>query len=113
MFSAATITRPAKIARQVVNASTAWPMDGASTGTRMNTVETKDMTRAMPRPAYTSRTIAIVTMRGPAAPKPASARPASNQPKLWVNAQITPPKMNKPTPKYKAGLRPVLSETGP
>ena len=54
-------------------------MDGASTGTRMNTVETNDMTRAMRRPAYTSRTSAVETMRGPAAPKPASARPASNE----------------------------------
>ena len=40
-----------EIERQLVTASTPWPMDGASTGTRMNTVDTNDITRAMPRPA--------------------------------------------------------------
>ena len=36
-----------KIARQVAIARTAWPSDGAMTGTRMKTAMTNDITRAI------------------------------------------------------------------
>jgi hypothetical protein len=52
-------------------------------------------------------------MRGPAAPKPASARPASSVAKSGASAQHTPPTMNRAMPEYRAGFRPVLSDSGP
>ena len=44
-------------------------------GTSMNTIMTKDMTRAIAAPACPSRTMAIDTMRGDEAPKPWMNRP--------------------------------------
>ena len=111
--TAAISTNDAKMARQLEMASTPCPMEGASTGTMMKTVETKDITRAMPRPAYTSRTKAIDTMRGPAAPNPASVRPINSQPKLCVVAHSKFPSMNMARPANNVGRRPMLSETGP
>ena len=63
--------------RQLATKSTSWPMDGARMGTSMKTVMTKDMTRAMAAPPCPSRTMAIETMRGAAAPKPWTTRPSS------------------------------------
>ena len=40
----------AKIQGQEAKSSTVWPRVGASTGTPMNTMEDRDITRAMSRP---------------------------------------------------------------
>ena len=44
---------------------TAWPIAGASMGTRINTAITIDMICAMPRPANLSRISEVVTVRVP------------------------------------------------
>ena len=46
------------------------PIAGAIAGTRMKIVIATDTIRAISRPEKRSRTIAIETTRGPAAPKP-------------------------------------------
>ena len=40
-----------------------WPAEGASIGTRMNTIMIIDMTRAICRPTNRSRTIAVTMIR--------------------------------------------------
>ncbi len=65
-----TPTNPAKIHRQGPNCTTPCPIAGARIGMTMNTIMTKDITRAMPRPAKRSRTMAMAMIRGAAAPKP-------------------------------------------
>lgn len=108
-----TMASTRKIMRQSATRRMSWPIDGARTGTRISTVMTKDMMRAMERPTKRSRTIAMPTMRGPAAPKPCRTRPSSIKVKSVVKAQMSPPAMKQPKPAYIAGLRPVLSEIGP
>jgi hypothetical protein len=54
------------MSRQPLNSNSSWPTAGAKTGTRINTVITKDMMRAISRPLNWSRTSAMETMRGPA-----------------------------------------------
>ena len=77
--------------RQLAKKSTSWPTDGARMGTSMKTVMTKDMTRAMPAPALPSRTMAIETMRGAAAPKPWTKRPSSMTSKLCAARHMSEP----------------------
>ena len=66
-------------------------MLGASIGTSMKTIITKDMTRAMAAPPCPSRTMAIDTMRGAEAPKPWMKRPMRIIWKLEENRQMSEP----------------------
>ncbi len=88
-----------KIARQWATARIAWPIAGARIGTRMNTDIASDMMRAIARPAYWSRTSAIVTMRGPAAPTPWRNRPSSitSSPCARIDSTQPTTKIAKPT----------------
>ena len=80
----------------------------------MKIAMTKDMIRAMARPAWRSRTMAMATMRGPAAPKPCRTRPASIMVvKSCGEGADESADNEEPMPAYIAGLRPVLSEIGP
>ena len=88
-------------------------MLGASTGTMMKMVITKDITRAMSRPAKRSRTTATATMRGAAAPIPCSARPARCSSKLGASMAATVPMANTTSPAVSTGLRPKRSDSGP
>ena len=60
-------------------------------GTSMNTIITKDMTRAMAAPACPSRTMAMDTIRGAEAPKPWMQRPMRIIGKLNENRQMSEP----------------------
>ena len=102
-----------KISRQSPIYRMPCPAMGDRIGTRMNTAMMKDMIRAMARPDRLSRTIATVMMRVAAAPKPCSARPASIISKLVANSDSMQPATKKLMPQYTAGLRPMLSESGP
>ena len=104
---------PTKITRQLATKSTSCPIEGARIGTSMNTDMTKDMMRAMAAPPCPSRTMAMETMRGLAAPKPCKARPASIISKLVENKHRAEPARKISRPAKMAGLRPVLSEMGP
>ena len=84
-----------------------WPTAGANTGTRMNTVMTKDITRAISRPLYLSRTRAIETMRGPEAPNPCRNRPSSICVKSTATIDNRQPKRNSNKPDRIAGRRPM------
>ena len=103
---AATASMKPKIARQWAIMRMTCPIPGASAGTMMNTAITSDMTRAMARPSYRSRTRATVTLRGPAAPRPWSTRPASMTVKSVARIDIRQPRMNSSSPAWIAGLRP-------
>ena len=59
-----------KISRQPPITKNRLPMPGAKIGTVMKIIITKDMTRAMSRPAKRSRTIETVMTRAAAAPIP-------------------------------------------
>jgi hypothetical protein len=58
----------------------------------MNTIITKDMTRAMAAPPCPSRTMAMDTMRGAEAPKPWMKRPIRIIGKLEANRQMSEPR---------------------
>ena len=88
-----------KIARQLATSRMSWPSPGASAGTRMKTAMTEDMIRAIARPSYWSRTIAMVTIRGPAAPIPWRKRPTSITVKLVASADKRQPTMNRAKPR--------------
>lgn len=66
-------------------------MVGETTGTRMNTAITNDMVRAICSPSNESRTIASVTTRGPAAPRPQTKRLASSSGSVPENAVASAP----------------------
>ena len=74
---------------------------------------TNDITRAMARPEYWSRTTATMTTRGPATPRPCKKRPASTSGKLGATIQIRQPLRNSTMPTWMGGRRPRLSESGP
>ena len=99
--------------RHPATPSTAWPSDGAMTGTRMKTAITNDMTRAITWPSNLSRTSAMVIVRGPATPRPCRTRPASRTGKVCAVSASVQPAENSARPKYTAGFRPTLSDTGP
>ena len=84
-------SRPAKITRQLATISTNCPIEGARIGTSINTVITKDMIRAIAAPPCPSRTMAMETIRGPAAPSPWITRPIRIIGKLVAIMQINPP----------------------
>ena len=71
-----------KIARHGANSRIAWPMFGASTGTSMNTMNTRLITRAIASPSNRSRTIATTSTRVTAADAPIATRPAISSSKL-------------------------------
>ena len=83
------------------------------TGTRMKTAMTNDITRAITWPSNLSRTSAMVIVRGPATPRPCRTRPASMTGKVCAVSASVQPAENSARPKYTAGLRPTLSDTGP
>ena len=53
-------------------------MDGAKIGTARNTISVSDITRAIWRPAYLSRTMDTTSTRLAAAPMPCSTRAINN-----------------------------------
>ena len=79
----------------------------------MNTAIVNDIRRAIWRPAYWSRTSAIVTTRGDDTPMPCSTRPAIIISKLRAKMLMRHPAMNSTRPAWMAGLRPIRSDSGP
>ena len=61
-------------------------MLGASTGTSMNTMNTRLITRAIASPLNRSRTMATTSTREEAADAPCSNRPATSSSKLGATA---------------------------
>jgi len=57
----------------------------------LDQVESRNMMRAIARPSYPSRTRAMLTIRGAAAPNPCNTRPASIMVKLPAIIDITHP----------------------
>ena len=79
----------------------------------MKTAIAKDRMRAIRVPSYRSRTSAMTTTRGPAAPKPCSTRPAIIVSKSGARTLMRHPAANSARPAWIAGLRPMRSESGP
>ena len=102
-----------KIARQPPSHRMPCPRAGATVGTRMNTAIANDMRRAITRPSYWSRTRATVTIRGPATPIPCRTRPAIITSNVGAKTLTRHPAMNRASPAWMAGLRPMRSESGP
>ena len=89
------------------------PRLGAMTGTTMKIIMTKDITRAISRPRKRSRTMAMATTRGAAAPRPCNARAASSVVKLGAKAAPSDPMAKMTSPTARIGLRPNRSDSGP
>ncbi len=77
-----------KMACQGPVSSRICPMLGARTGMAMNTMKTSDMTSAISRPEYRSRTTAVVMTRTLAAPRPCTKRRTSSMVKLGAKAAV-------------------------
>lgn len=71
-----------KIVCQLPSSISRLPMPGANTGTMMKTIMAKDITRAISRPPWQSRTMATASTRAAAIPAPWIARATSNTVKL-------------------------------
>jgi hypothetical protein len=65
----------------------------------MNAAMTTDITRAISTPSKRSRTMAVATIRGPAAPKPCSTRPSSSASKLPAAAESAEPAAKQASPR--------------
>ena len=69
------------------------PMAGAMIGTIKNTAMMNDISRAITSPSKRSRTIALVSVRGPAAPIPHTNRAAMRSGHELARADNNPPTM--------------------
>ena len=109
----ARMTKAMNRARQSNSAMMPLPIMGAMAGTIVKTIMMKLTTRAISRPTCRSRTMAIATTRGPAAPRPWITRPTSIHSRLSACQQISAPRQKTPMQPSITGLRPSASEMGP
>ena len=77
--------QPMNTPRQPSTAMKPCPISGAMAGTIMNTIMMKLVIRAISRPEYRSRTSAVPTIRGEAAPSPCAKRASSSSSSEWAN----------------------------
>jgi hypothetical protein len=90
-----------------------WPSDGASIGTRMNTIITIDMTWAICRPTNRSRTMAVTMIRPTDPPIPWRNRAATSCEKLCVVIATVVASTKSERPSNRGRRRPKRSASGP
>ena len=103
----------AKSQRQVPTRMMSWPTAGARIGTRMNTIITIDMTRAICRPTNRSRTIVVTMIRPTDPPIPCRNRAARNCEKLCVVTARIVASTKSARPSKSGRRRPKRSASGP
>ena len=82
---------PQKIARHEATRRATAPNDGAITGTSTKMAMAKDMVRAIWLPSKRSRTMAMASERGPAAPNPPRTRHSTSTSSDGASAEPTAP----------------------